>query len=129
MQTISVEADSQDFFCPVTGVQLSGDKVVNISEEVFANTSLVALLVDELGLEPVWARPKFAEAIAAIETAQDDDEDDGDWLHIVEALDKMDLADNFVLFEVKTHGFACGPVSTVTYFLIDFSFEPIPAEG
>ncbi len=119
MQTISVETEAQDFFCPITGIQLCGDSVSDISEDTFAKTALVAMLVDELGLEPVYARPAFGEALAAIQGEQGDD----DWLEIVEALDKMDLADNFVLFEVKTHGFACGPVSSITYFLVDFSYE------
>ena len=76
--------------------------------------------VDELGLEPVYARPAFGEALAAIEAEQGEDDD---WLEIVEALGKMNLGDNFVLFEVETHGFACGPVSSITYFLVDFSYE------
>ena len=119
MQTISVETETQDFFCPITGIQLCGDSVSDISEDTFAKTSLVAMLVDELGLEPVYARPAFGEALAAIEAEQGDD----DWLEIVEALGKMNLGDNFVLFEVETHGFACGPVSSITYFLVDFSYE------
>ncbi len=120
MQTISVETETQDFFCPITGTQLCGDSVSDISEDTFSKTSLVAMLVDELGLEPVWARPAFGETLAAIKAEQGEDDD---WLEIVEALEKMDLADNFVLFEVKTHGFACGPVSSITYFLVDFSYE------
>jgi hypothetical protein len=120
MQTISVETETQDFFCPITGIQLCGDSVADISEDAFAKTSLVAMLVDELGLEPVYARPAFGEALAAIEAEPGEDDD---WLEIVEALEKMNLGDNFVLFEVKTHGFACGPVSSITYFLVDFSYE------
>jgi hypothetical protein len=126
MQTVSVETEAQNFFCPITGIQLCGDSVSDISEDTFAKTSLVAMLVDELGLEPVWARPAFGEALAAMEAEQGEGDD---WLEIAEALEKMSLADNFVLFEVKTHGFACGPVSSITYFLVDFSYEADVAEG
>ena len=111
MQLIQLERDDWNFFCPATG-----EPVFKETGEPNASTvrgfwchevpDEPELLCDEL--QPQWA------AHVAIQDALDDGVD------VVAFLKSVDKP-GWVAFEVTSCGFACGPVSSTTWTVLDLN--------
>jgi hypothetical protein len=112
MQTIAIEPDHDNLFCPATGVRVS------CSEEIVASPATLAHWHGELADEPSLYREDIERAWDHYLAALDED----DSTCISDFLETLDDP-NFICFQIERCGFSCGPVSTTEWFLFDMNYD------
>jgi hypothetical protein len=116
MQIIRLDLDHSNFFCPATGKPL------------FDEGGDVSPAVDFAYFYEVGEIDHASTAAQAAWDAIEEDEDDSNFDHFdhfdhferfVDAYD----ARNLLCFEITTHGFACGPVTSTVSVGIDMNYD------
>lgn len=113
MQVIEIEREDNDFFCPVTGLP-----VFDQSGEPAAPT-VRGLWVNEIVDEPfIWdekLQQHWDEYLASLD-------EDEDVIDMPEFLAKVE-APGWVAFEITVFGFACGPVWSTSWTVLDLGYH------
>jgi len=111
MQLIRLERDDWNFFCPATGEPV-------FKETGEPNPSTVrGFWCHEVPDEPELLCQELQTPWAAHVAIQDALEDGVDVVGFLKSLDKP----GWVAFEITSYGFACGPVSSTTWTVLDLS--------
>lgn len=122
MQIVNVEMDMDfSFFCPITGKLIIGPDFFEASPATAFVFSPEANDFDHLTpeLRPVWE--------AIVEGDEDEDEDfDGDYFE--KFREKVQNEPSLVLFKLRSHGIACGPVSSTVLIAVDFAYSSEESE-
>ena len=116
MQTINLDLDHSNFFCPITGIQI-------LSDEDFKPTPAVKFFYSDSGYLH-YLSPELKDILKTLgyDEYDEDLEFDGD--------DFEKLVDNFkdkstwVMFAITETGIACGPVWSTVYIGIDMNQKP-----
>lgn len=127
MKIIELSLNHHNFYCPVTGHHIQGP------EHFDASPALVGAWVTEVGTGPFTLdAPLQAAWEDWIQMHEESDiEDDGNRFNEPYKISKFLAeveAENLVCFEVTTRGFACDPISSTNWFVIDFSLD-VEKEG
>jgi hypothetical protein len=127
MQIVPLELGHNLFFCPVTGEQLLS------SDDYHCSAATLFHFIDMEGGHLVDPKPEiellYNEALEDINNgvydAYDFRYDYSDEAKAFEILvyEKLKQENNYVLFEICTTGFACGPISNTIYIGIDMNYK------
>lgn len=112
MQTVKLELDHSNFYCPVTGQLITGDQVFQ------ASPATVFTYVSEVG-EFEQITPELKELWDSVEAEADEDDFDID---LFEKFAEKIEDDAIVCFEITTFGMACGPVSSTVRIAINMNY-------
>ena len=114
MQIIELDVDVDHcFFCPVTG------KLILAPEEYAPSPATAFVLPPEAedfdsmqpGLRRIWDKVR----------ADSGHEDAAPWELLEPFCKELDHEENLVLFNLTSHGMACGSVSSTVHLCIDFA--------
>jgi hypothetical protein len=111
MQLIRLERDDWNFFCPATG-----EPVFKETGEPNAST-VRGFWCHEVPEEPELLSEELQPHWVAHVANQDAAEEGVDVVAFLESIDQP----CWVAFEITTCGFACGPVSSTTWTVLDLS--------
>jgi len=112
MQTVELSLDHPFLFCPVTG-QL----IVN-GEDSFESPALAFCYIPEIE-EFNCIKPEIKEIYDKCVLLENIDND----IYAFDIfLEKMRTFENYVLFQITTQGFACGPISETIYYCFNMNY-------
>lgn len=127
MQIVPLELSHNTFFCPVTGVQLLSP------DDYHCSAATLFHFIDMEGGHLVDPTPEiellYNEAFEDINKGLYENYDFrfnySDEAKAFEILvyEKLKQENNYVLFEICTTGFACGPISSTVYIGIDMNYQ------
>jgi hypothetical protein len=109
MKIIDIHLDHHNFFCPVTGAQITSDDAYEPSP------AQVGMFHYEVPEEPEIHDPSL-QALWDTYVAKTED------LDLDEFLDSVDHP-TWVAYKITTSGMACGPVSSTWIIVIDMNYE------
>ena len=122
MQTVYLELDSHDFYCPFTGQLLMSEN----TEEFIPSPALAFFYIDEVG-EMIYANDWAQELWDKTEEDIDNmDEENGipDVYELIEdRLKDSEDTDHLICVYVTVSGIACGPVSTTGIYCFDTKYK------
>jgi len=114
MQTVRLELDHANFYCPVTG------KLITNHEVFQASPATVFTFVSDVG-EFGQITPELQELWDSVEAEAEADEDDFA-MDLFEKFAEKIKDDAIVCFEITTFGMACGPVSSTVRIAINMNY-------
>ncbi len=118
MQVIEIEREDNDFFCPVTGLPVFDNRGKP------AAPTVRGLWVGEVVDEPfIWDEDLqrcWDEYLASL-----DEDEDG--IDIQEFLARVE-APGWVAFQISVYGFACGPVWSTSWTVLDLAYHKTEGE-
>jgi hypothetical protein len=112
MQTVKLQLDHSNFYCPVTGQLIVNDEVFQ------ASPATVFTYIDEVG-EFEHILPELNEIWEGVEAETDDDDFEIDRF---EKFVKKIEDGAIVCFEITTFGMSCGPVSSTVRIAINMNY-------
>ena len=123
MREAELDLPHNNFFCPVTGQQITGDDFAN--PEV---PSIRFIYLPEVGeFETIHPDLEVIADQIQEEIAKKEEEDEGfceEFFDLFkEALKKDKANDSLVIYSITTSGIACGPVSETVHIGIDMDYE------
>jgi hypothetical protein len=118
MQIVSVDLDHLNFFCPATGAN-----ILNPEDGCNEDTpSLMGYWLHEVIYEPFLKDTKLKEHfVSFIQKEEANDEDFMLGCNELESFLEEFHAPNWVVFCITTNDFACGPITTIIYLVIDMN--------
>ncbi len=113
MQKINVNLNHDNFYCPVTGIQILSAEEFNPSPalKIWYNDGFIEYLAEDFKL--FLSEQGIDTSMEPLEVEYDD----------FENVTTKFNSNEYVLFAITRSGIACGPVSTTTFFLIDMNFD------
>ncbi|MFN9602313.1 MAG: hypothetical protein ACK6A7_02565 [Planctomycetota bacterium] len=112
MQRVMLDLDHSNFYCPVTGKLIADD------DSFEASPATVFTYVNEVGEFDTIA-PELLAIWEQVEAETDEEDFDADPFEIF--CQRIE-DDSIVCFEITTHGFACGPVSSTVRIAINMNY-------
>ena len=110
MQIVRLDLDHNNFFCPATG------------KPIFDEGGVVSPAVDFVYIYEVGEIDYASAPAQAAWDGIEENEEDPDFDLFERFVETYD-ARNLVCFEITTHGFACGPVSSTVAVGIDMNYD------
>lgn len=121
MQTVYLELEKDEFYCPFTGQLLMDENI----ETFVPSPALAFFYIDEVG-EMIYANNAMQDLWIKTEATIDAmDEALGvpsTYELLEENLNKAEETDHLVCFYVTTSGIACGPVNSTGIYCFDMNY-------
>lgn len=112
MQVLKIEPSHNNFFCPVTGEQITGDEFYEPS------SAMVGMWHSDVLEDPALMNEQlqklWEEYVAEIDKLDE-------FINMDDFFQKINI-ENFACFEITTYGIACGPTSTTVWYVINMDF-------
>ena len=123
MQEVEEDLSHNNFFCPVTGQQITGDDFAN--PEVPSIRFIYLPEIEDFETIHPDLKPVADRIRKKIAAKQEKDEDYCEEFFDLfkEALKKAKANRSLVIYSITTSGIACGPVSETVHIAIDMDYE------
>ena len=123
MQEVELDLSHNNFFCPVTGQQITGDDFAN--PEVPSIRFIYLPEIEDFETIHPDLKPLADRIRKKIAAKQEKDEDYCEEFFDLfkEALKKAKANRSLVIYSITTSGIACGPVSETIHIGIDMDYE------
>jgi hypothetical protein len=112
MQIINLNLDRYNFYCPATGAQITSSTTCD------GSPATLAIWHDEIISDPTILNKDIEEKWNAYNHSLGED----DWIELEDFLQSLE-GENLICFAITTHGVACGPISSTTWYLIDMDYH------